>query len=190
MFVLSSYINILNQMAKVITLSQVYPKHHIDAGKPTYFVEKVLASLADTIPGFQMLPHFKDYDWHKYYNCSTPKHTTIRLGRSRKTGDKVSLRVWGNDINPKSGRSGPYHSKQIVIAPDVEIQVTEILIYRYTSDYIEVWTDLDDIFKDKNLNLEEVATNDGLTVESLTSWFSNLMPGYHEAQIIRWGGVR
>lgn len=178
-------------MAKVITLSQVYPKHHIDAGQPTHFIEKVIASLWD-YPEYEVLDLlYRKHIRKEFVEKNQTKHTTIRLGRSRKTGDKVSLRVWGNDINPRSGRSGPYHSKQLVIAPDVEIQVTDILIYRYASDYIEIHHSLKSLNQPgKKLNLEEVATNDGLTVESLTSWFSNLKPGYHEAQIIRWGNIK
>lgn len=59
-------------------------------------------------------------DWKSF----DPKGHTVRAGHRFKPGDIVSLRVWGNDVNPKSGRSGPYHSKQIIIAPDIQVKKT------------------------------------------------------------------
>lgn len=152
-------------MSKVITLSRTFPAWHPKKGQPTYFAEKVFASLADSrFPEFKFPKDFTDYDWHEYYNCTTPKHHTIRVGKRFKTGEKVSLRVWGDNINPKSGRKGPYHSKQIAIAPDAEVRVYDLFIAQRL-DYIAVnGQDQTTAFFNK------MAENDGMNAQDLYQW--------------------
>lgn len=101
-------------MARVLTFSRVYPSYHPKAGELTYFVEKIMAGLADTRnPYWQMKKDFVDYNWCQYYNCRLPKHHTIRAGHRWKVGDWFSPRVW-------SGK--PYASKQIQFAPDIQVK--------------------------------------------------------------------
>lgn len=84
------------------------------------------------------------------------KHHTIRNGNRWKVGDKFSPRVW-------SGK--PYASKQIAIAPDIEIK--------------KIWDfeikDAEYYLNGKALSLGDlkiVAENDGLTVDELECWFN------------------
>ena len=108
----------------------------------------------------------KYFDWN-YFKNSTPKFHTIRSGNRWKVGDKFSPRVWS---------CKPYRSKQIVIAPDIEIKQT--------------WSfeiENKDIFIDYNLysgaeNL--IAKNDGLETNDFLNWFKYPKP--FSGQIISW----
>ena len=162
-------------MSKVITFSRSYPSYHPKKGKPTYFVEKLYHSLKIDANKHLDVPDFNLYEY-----LTNEKHTTIRKGKRFKAGDKFSPRIWGNDINPLSGRSGPYHSKQIILCDDVEIKKTwDIDIYPtydvhingkfYCSLYSEYF--------------EKLANNDGLTMKDMIAWFSNLP---FSGQIICW----
>lgn len=185
-------------MAKVITFSRTFPAYHPRAGKPTYFVEQFWNSFNiksmgeefifhnDLIDLMALNPKLKGYssiliDFTKSLKNQVKfldkKNHTIRAGHRFKKGDFFSPRVWGTDINPKSGRSGPYHSKQIILAPDTEIlEVWDITINEWTSvcvdgKFLSVHQDI------------ELAHNDGLKVEDFFNWFSK-MP--FEGQIICW----
>lgn len=154
-------------MSRIITFSTKFPKGHPAEGRPTFFVEKIWESIYMDYSGssefaaldktiFDILPH------EKY----VPKQHTIRRGKRWKVGDKFSPRIW-------NGR--PYNSKQIVIAPDIEIK--------------KVWdfktTDEDYILNGKKLGLAaltEVAKNDGLNVDDFECWFPKIFAG----QIICW----
>jgi hypothetical protein len=124
-------------MSRVITFSRYFQKGHPKAGQPTHFVEKIWKSfsvdalgvtfyediysdintlnlknnLSVTIP---ILDAFKkSIIAYTNYDDIKPKLHTIRAGKRWKSGDKFSPRVW-------SGK--PYASKQIIIAPDIEIK--------------------------------------------------------------------
>lgn len=167
-------------MSRVITFSRVFPSYHPRKGQPTRFLEKIYASLADTQPGFK-IPNDANafWDWYEYYNA-IPKHHTIRAGHRWKVGDWFSPAVWGNDINPKSGRRGPYHSKQIKFAPDIQIK--------------KVWDFMVDVegcffinqklyaYPNSEHTLQPLAKNDGLEWMDLLNWFQEPMIG----QIICW----
>ena len=169
-------------MSKVITFSRTFPSYHPKAGQPTYFVEKFIRSFCVETD----LDGTTDSEYFSYYcelafdmnliGLSTvlPKYHTIRAGSRFKVGDKFSPRVWGNDVNPKSGRSGAYHSKQIIIAPDTEVK--------------KVW-DFQIINGGLCVNgeckqYEKIAINDGLTGEDLLAWFKYPKP--FKGQIICW----
>lgn len=110
-----------------------------------------------------------------------PKYHTIRAGKRFKVGDKFSPRVWGTDINPKSGRSGPYQSKQIIIAPDIEIKnVWSVEVKRsILNNQFNFLINGKRIFGSK---LDIVARNDGLSLQDFDAWFEK--PG--KFQIICW----
>lgn len=102
-------------MSRVITLSRTFPKGHSRAGDSTNFVEKSLVSIG--ISACDLTAELQQIvDMRTFLDCN-PKHHTIRAGKRWKTGDKASLRVW-------SGL--PYRSKQIAIAPDVELVVKDM----------------------------------------------------------------
>lgn len=173
-------------MTKVLTISRTYPNYHPRAGELTHFVEKIMASLADSSNSrngyWKMNKDFIDYDWCAYYNCRLPKGHTIRAGHRFKAGDMISLRVWSNDVNPKSGRSGPYHSKQIIIAPDIEVKKTWDFELHGGKAFFKVDGLLDEITDEQ---LEIIARNDGLSLDDFGSWFSDFsIEG--EYQIICW----
>ncbi len=152
-------------MSKVITFSRTYPKWHPRADEPTYFVEKLWAWLADNTDYMQ---GSIDMDWHEYYNCQTPKRHTIRSGNRWKAGDTFSPRVWGDNINPKTGRAGAYHSKQIILSHDIELKkVWDIKIEGY-----HIWIDkiLFAQFKHNN-QVNYLAHNDGLSLQDFWDWF-------------------
>jgi hypothetical protein len=169
-------------MSRVITFSRTFPAHHPKAGQPTHFVEKILASLDDSgLQWTSALDVNKVLDSEYYFNINSGdgKHHTIRAGKRWKVGDKFSPRVWGNDINPKSGKSGPYHSKQIVIAPDVEIVKVWDIGLRVRGDFKEFYCNDEDI---TGTSIELIAKNDGLSTEDMLSWFNKPFTG----QIICW----
>ncbi len=159
-------------MSKVITFSRTFPAYHSRKGQPTYFIEKINKALGFEygIPfGEETEKHFADQGVaysHNVYSICPPKYHTIRSGNRFKVGEKFSPRVW-------SGK--PYASKQVIIAPD--IQIKKIFEFEVTkSDYI---------LQGKKLNLpelEKLAKNDGLTSIQLEDWFPKLFVG----QVICW----
>lgn len=170
-------------MSKVITFSRTFPSYHPKAGQPTYFVEQIWNGFRNEY--FELteeyLPFIREYQKLKrvgehlvFGGC---KHHTIRAGHRFKVGEWFKPAVWGDDINPKSGRKGPYHSKQIQFAP--EIQVKKVWDVEFNEDG-EFW-----IFSDKERGpkvLHTVAKNDGLTKDDMMAWFNKAFTG----QIICW----
>lgn len=139
---------------KVLTFSTVFPKKHPNAGTPTYFVEKVMACLADT-SDWQMKKDFVLYDWHEYYNCTMPKGHTIRVGDRWKAGDWASLRVWSG---------APYRSKQVEFA---RVEIKKVWPVRLNP------FDMVDFYTGENiLPFCEVAKNDGLSCDDFVEWFA------------------
>jgi len=160
-------------MSKVITFSRTFPSYHPRAGEPTFFVEKIWACLADMQICFKIPPYFIDYDFHQYYNA-TPKVHTIRSGNRWKIGDKFSPRVW-------SGK--PYKSKQVAIAPDIEIKKIYHIDISPTFD-----VRLDSLeFPFENGYGDTMAKNDGLALKDFQNWFSTLP---FSGQIICWDEPR
>lgn len=184
-------------MAKVITFSRTFPAYHPKAGQPTYFVEKIWKSLGFSIEkhshkndiypkleGFEIIHKNKIEVYYQtcdllYHTIGTnhpsiiSKHHTIRAGSRWKAGDYFSPRVW-------SGK--PYNSKQIIIAPDIEIK--------------KVWDfdmDLNGIYSINGKYISEqdeynLATNDGLSEANFQFWFMPNMnkPKPFSGQIICW----
>lgn len=157
---------------KVITFSRYYPKGHPRAGEQTHFVEKIWRSfiadgelpkefnkyidayenLCSSIPGVDLMAHPNSVD---------PKGHTIRAGNRWKVGDKFSPRVW-------SGR--PYATKQITIAPDIEIKK----IWDYETDFNGV-PSINGFYMPEKIGdmdaWELLAKNDGLTLDDFIAWF-------------------
>ncbi|MFN8296764.1 MAG: hypothetical protein U0T69_11245 [Chitinophagales bacterium] len=187
-------------MARVITFSRTYPSYHPKKGQPTYFIEKILSSFRATVCFTPNTPtHFYPnpddlYELNKdkpyliisefikqignYSDKYEPKHHTIRSGHRFKAGDKFSPRVW-------SGK--PYNSKQIIIAPDVEVVKTW---------YFQIQNDRFFIESEKDQSCREItdisliAKNDGLEIIDFKNWFF-LSPKFKknksfDGQIICW----
>lgn len=203
-------------MSKVITFSRVFPAYHPKKGQPTYFVEKILNSVSknnyffvqcdkcghkcssQVMEGGGQIADTGDYNDILCPKCFSneysdinliedyyigkfdPKHHTIRAGNRWKVGDKFSPRVW-------SGK--PYQTKQIIIAPDIEVKKVwefEVKEYHYGMGinfgnyHINVsWLDTE------RSMLKTVAYNDGLLLEDFIAWFKN----FNQAgtyQIICW----
>ncbi len=170
-------------MAKVITFSRTFPAYHSKKGQPTFFLEMVQGSLYNL--GVDLKDFIKHPDIHMSNNMwnKSPKNHTIRSGNRWKAGDYFSPRVWGNNINPKNGRSGPYHSNQITFAPDTLIVKTwdfEICGGEFKINDKVYNGESEAIFE----KLEEVAKNDGLDRHDLLEWFKYPKP--FKGQIICW----
>lgn len=168
-------INTILKMSKVITFSRKFPSYHPKTGEPTYFVESFYNSIFSR-------NNLIDYpNGIEINDCILSiKNHTIRNGNRFKKGDFFSPRVWGTDVNPKSGKSGPYHSKQIILCNDVEIKnVWDIEIYNSHEVYI------DGVFYCSfgSENWEELCKNDGLSTRDMKAWFVKLP---FKGQIICW----
>lgn len=106
------------------------------------------------------------------------KHHTIRQGRRWKEGMKFSPRVW-------SGK--PYNSKQIIIAPDIEIVKTWDVKIECVGPDIMVLLPTESKSQFQMLSSGEVAKNDGLMLPDFRDWFNNNgKPSEFEGQIICW----
>lgn len=168
---------------KVITFSRVFPAYHPKKGQPTYFVEKIWKSFGIN-PHFpspslsihnQSLPYSliksvgETLDCPNFFN---PKHHTIRAGNRWKVGDKFSPRVW-------SGK--PYQSKQIIIAPDIEVKKVWDLKVSNKGFFINGNFCNVDI-------MDSIIKNDGLSVDDFYDWFEKHIKDSKESnlQIICW----
>lgn len=151
-------------MAKVLTFSRTFPAYHPKKGQPTYFVEKFWNSVDSNLT-FEQITELpcKEYgllnDFIKLdLDITTKKHHTIRYGNRFKVGDKFSPRVW-------SGK--PYNSKQIIIAPDIEIKKVwdiDIILVGINRLHVHV----KDVI---NTDTENIALNDGLSIADFLDWF-------------------
>lgn len=144
-------------MSRVIIFSRVFPTYHPRKGEPTEFVEKVWAGKGISMLNTDVLK--EEYiGVSRIGNLFYPKHHTIRAGNRWKVGDKFTPRVW-------SGK--PYASKQIIIAPDIEVK-------KVWNIYM-VWGGYNWFITTKELNkpisIDMLAKNDGLTTEDFMNWF-------------------
>jgi len=173
---------------KVITFSRKFPAHHPRAKQLTFFAEKFWQSMIDNDKTAKAFAPFKA-KYRKEFGFTTDgqgwqephiaKHHTIRKGHRWKKGDSFSPRVWGENINPKSGKSGPYQSKQITIGPDTEI--TEVYDFRITKKG-EIFLGETEIHLPE---LRIIARNDGFeNSDDLEHWFANVKE--FDGQIICW----
>ena len=181
-------------MSRVITFSTKFPSYHPRKGEPTFFVEKLNKGLNPIEYGFVFGDEAKkslngNFDF-EVYKKSEPKYHTIRAGNRWKVGDKFSPRIWGNDINPKNGKSGPYNSKQIIIAPDIELKK----VWNFEMKPKLFADECEFLINDKPMaarDMTECSKNDGLEVIDFVYWFagSDIMSSKRKpfsGQIICW----
>lgn len=176
-------------MTKVITFSRTFPAYHPKKGQPTYFVEKVWKSIYDQTGTLQGIGPYEggyteafgiELKEEENIHFHKPKHHTIRAGSRWKKGDYFSPAVWGNNINPKSGKSGPYQSKQIKIAPDIEVKKVWDFNIKDSRFFVGKTAFGNYACKD----FKRLALNDGLEVSDLLDWFQ--FPKDFNGQIICW----
>ena len=150
-------------MSRVLTFSRTFPSYHPSKGQPTYFVEKIWQCLFNK--GLSYYDTNLEEELSIFSNPShfiKPKGHTIRAGHRWKVGDKFSPRVW-------SGK--PYTTKQITIAPDIEIKkLFDVKIEITDGIAFTFWVD------DKNITTDAVvrlAKNDGSEVNDFLNWFAD-----------------
>ncbi len=175
-------------MSRVIIFARQYPSYHIRAGQPTFFVEKIIKS-------FHQIGHpIEDIDElaidgingldEGMYNICAPKWHTIRKNKRWQAGMKFSPRVW-------SGK--PYASKQIIIAPDIEIKKVYDFEIEIDKDHVCVLINSRPFYEENSKlfaqysALETLALNDGLTVEDFKEWFKWPIP--FSGQVLCWGDI-
>jgi len=156
-------------MSRVITFSTKYPSYHPKKGQPTGFVPKIQKSLS--LMGIDVSLYESN---PVVLDLFDPKNHTIRRGKRWKAGDKFSPRVW-------SGK--PYRSKQIIIAPDIEIK----RVVDFEMDLNGVYS-LDGKYIESEKTYAALAKNDGLTEDDMFQW---LMPNYEKpvefsGQVLIW----
>jgi len=159
-------------MSRVIIFSRNFPAYHPRKGEPTYFVEKILIGLGAK----NIFHNIQDLDQLQILTAEVKGHT-IRKGNRWKVGDKFSPRVW-------SGK--PYASKQIIIAPDIEV--------KKVWDIYMVWGGYNFFIstkgQDKPISVDMAAKNDGLVTEDFINWFcvtkKSRKGGNFSGQIICW----
>lgn len=185
-------------MARVITFSRNFPSYHQKKGEPTCFIEKIWNSLyVDALNEKFLIPFEEDLyqlnkgmPYHEYMTFRDaliisrtkfkPKYHTIRGGNRWKAGDIFSPRAW-------SGK--PYHSKQIVIAPNIEIKKVWDIEIKKAYKQLPLDYDTDIIINHKFYHTDDeimktLAMNDGLSLAELLQWFKYPKP--FQGQIICW----
>lgn len=178
-------------MSRVITFSRQFPLGHPKSGQPTQFIEKIWKSIGGG--GHEYTIQFATAELSRnivwgYQLVDGYKYHTIRKGKRWKVGDKFSPRVWGEDINPKSGRKGPYQSKQIAISKDLEVKKIWGIKMVWDNDVDEVDIFIDGIWRCQmgSIQSEEYAKNDGLSIEDFEAWFNIKKGKPFDGQIICW----
>jgi hypothetical protein len=160
-------------MAKIITFSRVFPSTHPRKGQATHFVEQIwngLNELGLPVPANKQLPH--DFMWSilplSNYGC---KYHTIRAGSRWKVGDKFTPRVWSGE---------PYRSRQIVIAPDIEIKKVWSIEIWGCGKMVAIPNARPPVLATNQIGT--LAKNDGLSSADFSAWFKATFEG----QIICW----
>lgn len=169
-------------MSRVLTFSTQFPAKHPRASEPTHFVEQIWNSLRElNLPLPKNADFTEEFMWTilplSNFGC---KYHTIRSGKRWKVGDKFSPRVW-------SGK--PYQSKQIIIAPDIEIRQVWDIEIEFNGSNIHILNPTGKPNEYMFLRLSEVARNDGLSVQDFKDWFAIHPKSKNqkfEGQIICW----
>lgn len=159
-------------MSRVLTFSRQFPSYHPKAGQPTHFVEAIMNSIYPTMPAPKQAVRL--YDNPNFATIGT-KHHTIRAGHRWKVGDWFSPRVW-------SGK--PYHSKQITIAPDMQVKK----VWNFKTDGCDFYLNNDLVAYSSSpseMFLSDVSRNDGLSEQDFLDWFQYPQKEF-EGQILCW----
>ena len=154
-------------------------KIHFPNGEPTYFIEKILASLfeKDKITRTELVQCKFDVDVFRITNC---KHHTIKKGKRWKAGDKIHFCTGLRTKNYKR------------FAPIIQVKSVQDIEIKHIYNMIDIsidskefgWMDKE-ILKATN-SIVELSQNDGLTIEQFANWFDTDFEG----QIIHWTDLR
>jgi hypothetical protein len=167
-------------MARVRTFSTQFPAYHPRAGQPTYFVEQIYNCIYSP-RDWRDAPDVK-FELDLYMGKVGIKRHTIRAGHHFKPGDYFSPRVW-------TGK--PYASKQVQIAPDIQVVKTFDFKIVVEGDCIAVFIDNLPYFEENPpiaysvYGSETLAGNDGLSLDDFKAWF-NWGKKPFDGQIICW----
>lgn len=157
---------------RTILFSRVFPAYHPRKCEETFFVEKIYNSIYEKEGDWSNAidPDGKNTSYVIPLNhfIHDKKHHTIRAGSHWNVADKFSPRVW-------SGK--PYRSKQITIAPDIEIKKIWDFEIRDSKVLLNGWKIDDNI-------LSAIAVNDGLTIKEMKQWFK--YPKDFSGQLLCW----
>jgi len=171
-------------MSRVITFSRVFPSYHPRKGEQTFFVEKILNSVYKPKSIHDIPIEVQNIINTMVLLDKEEKYHTIRAGNRWKVGDKFSPRIW-------SGK--PYQSKQIIIAPDIEIKKIWDYEVKIINSGIEQWVLNGTQVSESNeymqhwfnaFLIEKIANNDGLALNDFLNWFKHPKP--FTGQIICW----
>lgn len=160
-------------MSRVITFSRMFPGYHPRKGEPTNFVQKIWKGLKKNnqrdkeyniyikYPRLMKAGHWQiPIEWRDQMRDKEflSKYHTIRAGHRWKVGDWFSPRAWSDK---------PYNSKQIIIAPDIQIKKIwdfdiELLVGDYLLNGYHIPID----------TLRTIANNDGFQqLDDFKCWF-------------------
>lgn len=166
-------------MSRVITFSRKFPSYHRRAGEPTYFVQQIWNAFrgdAFELPK-EFVPYVRDHEINikpigeaLHFHFDGMKYHTIRAGNHWRVGDNFSPRVWSGV---------PYRSKQISIAPDIQVKKVWPIGVRMRGPYKEFYSGDVDL---TGSSIVRIAMNDGLSADDLYGWFNPPFDG----QIICW----
>lgn len=171
-------------MSKVRTFSRTFPVGHLNQGKPTFFVEKILNSLEVDFSsegymdyllklndnnisiGKLSIQDIKTF-WSSLVETSKTKNHTIRNGFNIVLGEYISPRVWSKK---------PYYSPQIIFYDDIKVKELK----EFKKDGLGNW-----ILDGQKLSIPErisLSKGDGLDYHDMLSWFKKEIHG----QLIIW----
>lgn len=178
-------------MSKVRTFSRQFPKGHPSAGKPTFFIEKILNQLKIDYSSDDYLQRlfvlnakkiadkrlsFEDIEtfYISLQETGSNKLHTIRGGKHFTAGEQFQPCIWyGN----------PYNSPQIKFAPDVVVKRVYDIGLRIRGDFKEFYCGDCDL---TGTSISLIAKNDGLEENDFLNWFTKPFDG----QIICWSDVQ
>ena len=136
----------------ILMLSKRFPVNHPKAGQPTFFRDKILASVF----------HNQEY-WQKLHTIRANYLLWEKRIKEVREGKAIlSLRQWAD----KPYRSKTQEIVRLTASDGVGIQILE---FDKDRDGMVSWNFFD--IDGKYPSLEDVALNDGLTLEEWKAWF-------------------
>jgi hypothetical protein len=163
-------------MKAVVLLSKTFFPQHPKAGKPTFFAEKVdnnFRSLPVVISG--------EVTNNKIHTCrSNYEYWKKKINRLKAEDGVLSVRRWN---------ASPYRSPHETII-DIPAEIVDVQRLVFCNSNIErPFVDRKNVLfgieaESKRINLETLATNDGLSVEDFIAWFKPAFEKRKNADIL------
>lgn len=138
----------------VLMVSEVFPKSHKKSGENTEFLNKIITGLKKhTLRGNYLY-------WKK------------RFKKIDKGEACLVIKVWGTEVNKKSGRSGPYHSSPVEVMRLTKKDGIGLEKLEFLRDKDGIpRLDYPLINNNKQPPIQSIAHNDGLSYEDFKEWF-------------------